>query len=92
MVEKEISRKNFLDYASCVTLDYIEYVKTEEELEWGEDRKLLSELPEGSLYITTGDEQPWVQIQIAPGYGISLEPDLAIYWLSAIKKFYDSSR
>ena len=91
MVKKEISHDNFLKFVSCVTIDHVEHVKTEEELQWGEDRKLLSDLPDGGLYVTTGDDEPWIQLQFGNGYGVSLEPELALHWLKAIMKFYNSS-
>jgi len=45
----------------------------------------------GWMYVTTGDEKPWLVIYGPNGFGISLNPELATFWLDKIKKFYDSS-
>ena len=88
MTEK--SRENFLKYVSCVELDHVEHVRLEKELLTGfDDRKLTKDLPEGFLYVTWGDDEPWLQINTCEGYSISLEPQLAFYWLDRIKEFYD---
>ena len=76
----------FVDYAE---VEHVEHMSSPDDLEWSENRKLLSELDRGSLYVTVGDDMPWLQINIVPGYSLALKPVLALYWLDEIQKFYE---
>ena len=76
----------FVDYAE---MDYIKYMGDLDELQWGENGEPLTDLCEGNLYVTVDDDLPWLQINIAPGYGLALKPALALYWLDEVQKFYE---
>lgn len=86
----EQHHKNFSEYVDYVEIDYVYY--SEEVFEAEEEVKLFDELEKSSLFVTDGDEAPWLQVMIKPGYSFALKPELLTYWCEEAERFYKKKK
>ena len=74
----------FQKFVNHIKIADISYAK---ELHFAEDQEL--ETVDGSLYVTIGDEEPWLVVYVDDkDFALALEPELAIYWLQKIAEYY----
>ena len=87
-MEKKLEsyKENFKNYVDYVEVDYIYF--SDEPFESDQEVKSLTELEKGSLFVTDGDEAPWLQVMIAPGFSFALKPELLSYWCEKAEWFY----
>jgi len=88
MSKQDKQLNDFMKYISYVEIDGVEYVKTEEEQKEVPGRKTFDDLYTKALFVTWGDDKPWLQVMITPNYSFALEPELALFWLDKITEFY----
>ena len=88
MSKEDEQREAFLKYLSYIEIDGVEYVRSDEDLLDMENRKTFDDLNVKQMYVTWGDDKPWLQVVATGDYSFALEPELALYWLDKIVEFY----
>jgi len=85
---KDESYKRFQNYVDNIHFGDESYSIEPFENEDGEIEDNPLENYAGWMYVTIGDDKPWLVIYGPNNFGISLEPELALYWLDEILKYY----